>query len=375
MRVVMLGGGHGGEAVHIDRLTRYLSQIDNIELHLITENKEFKKDRLNLHLLRRISNLPFVFTTPIDTMFLIHKILKINPDIVHAHGIFPYRYSIAAFLVRNKFPTLISLHGLITEDFKYHKGLNLLFSKFIGKPLEKHIVSRIPYIICPPALKRLIRSMSSSKIYAISSGIDFADPKDIQPLNSIEHPCLLFVGFLRRTKGVDILLKATSLIKKKAPNVHTYIIGTGPQEAELRRLVKELRLNENVKFLGFISESEKYSYYKSADVCVFPSLYYEPFGIVVLEAMACRKPVVASNVGGLPFLVEDGKTGVLFERGNFEDLAEKVITLVKNKDLREEMGEAGCKRAKKFSWEKVAKRTVKVYAEMLKNNEEARHKL
>jgi glycosyltransferase involved in cell wall biosynthesis len=98
---------------------------------------------------------------------------------------------------------------------------------------------------------------------------------------------------------------------------------------------------------------------------VFPSIY-EPFGIVLLEAMACGKPVVASNVGGIPFVVEEGKTGLLFESGNVEDLADKIMTILENEELGEKMGEAGRERAKEFTWDKIAERTVEVYKEILK---------
>jgi len=100
------------------------------------------------------------------------------------------------------------------------------------------------------------------------------------------------------------------------------------------------------------------------DVCVFPSRY-EPFGIVLLEAMASGKPVVASKVGGIPFVVEDGKTGLLFERGNVEVLAEKIIMLLRDEELRKRMGEAGRERAKEFTWDKIAKQTVDLYKEIL----------
>ena len=83
----------------------------------------------------------------------------------------------------------------------------------------------------------------------------------------------------------------------------------------------------------------------------------------------CKVSVVASNVGGIPFVVKDGKTGLLFECGNVEELAEKVITLLKDKELREKMGKAGRERAKEFTWENIAERTVEVYKEILSRHE------
>jgi glycosyltransferase involved in cell wall biosynthesis len=126
-----------------------------------------------------------------------------------------------------------------------------------------------------------------------------------------------------------------------------------------------LNIENYVDFLGFLSGEKKYTYYKSADIYVQPSRY-ETFGIAILEAMACGKTVVASNVGGIPFLVIDGETGLLFENGNVRDLAEKILNLLNDKELREKMGKAGKKRAEEFTWDKIAKQTVEVYKEILK---------
>ena len=105
-------------------------------------------------------------------------------------------------------------------------------------------------------------------------------------------------------------------------------------------------------------------YYKSVDLCVVPS-FSEAFSIVALEAMACGKSVVASDVGGLHYLVENGKTGLLFKCGNVEELSEKVIILLQNKELREKMGIAGRKKAREFSWDKIAEKTNEVYEVLL----------
>jgi glycosyltransferase involved in cell wall biosynthesis len=93
---------------------------------------------------------------------------------------------------------------------------------------------------------------------------------------------------------------------------------------------------------------------------VFPS-FYEPFGIVLLEAMHCGKAIIASNVGGIPSILEDGHTGLLFDPGNVNDLAEKIIMLLKDKDLRINMGNAGYKKVTEFTWDKVTERTVDIY--------------
>lgn len=149
--------------------------------------------------------------------------------------------------------------------------------------------------------------------------------------------------------------------------MHVYIAGKSVSEEEdknLKKLAEELNIEKKVSFLGFISGAEKYAYYESADIYVHPSRY-EPFGVVLLEAMACGKPIVASKVGGIPFVVEDEETGLLFKSENVEELAEKVILLLRNKELRVKMGKAGRERAKLFTWERSAEMTVEVYKEVI----------
>jgi len=132
-----------------------------------------------------------------------------------------------------------------------------------------------------------------------------------------------------------------------------------------------LKISERVKFTGFVHKSEKVLYYKSADVLVLPSLY-EVFGIVNLEAMACNVPIVASKIGGIPDVVKDGENGLLVPPRDSEALADAIIYLLKNKDIRERMGENGRKLVEeKYTWKKVAEETDKLYLSLMmqKNNE------
>jgi glycosyltransferase involved in cell wall biosynthesis len=370
IKVVMLGPylyEMGGVTMHIKKITTYLSRRDDIELHLVTigtKNEKIEKDNLNIHVIKK--RIIYPFSIPSVIWHLRREILETNPDIVHAQGT-GVPYSTAAALVRSRYPTILTMHGIGSMWIKYSKGIDfaLFYQWLFGLPNERYVLSKIPNIITvSPQVKDTLSSMTDSNVYIISNGVDFEDVQNVEPLKSIEHPTIFFVGVLENVKGIDILLKAIPIIKEKIPNIHLFIAGSGQQEKELKELVKELKIEENVKFLGFISGAEKYAYYKSADIYVQPSRY-ETFGIAVLEAMACGKPVVASEVGGIPFLVKEEETGLLFECGIAKDLAEKIIILLKDKKLREEMGEAGRKRAEEFTWDNIADKTVKVYKEML----------
>ncbi len=358
---------YGGVEMHFYQLAHHIALLDNVELHIVTlgcNNEQFEENGIKYHIIEKSSFRPFRI---LDIVKLRKEILKIKPDILHVQGT-SIIYIPVATLIGNNYPVLLTVHGLVKSAVRFERGVHRFISKVIRIPLEKYAISKIQNIVvCSPAMESLVSNMTNSKIYVIPNGINLEDIDDVKPLE-LNPPNILFVGLLWNVKGVDILLNAVPIIKKSIPDLSVYIVGSGPCENELKKLVKELDIEENIKFLGFISGKEKYSYYTSADICVFPSRH-EAFGITLLEAMACGKPVVASNVGGIPYVVEDGKTGLLFEGGNVEDLAEKVIALLNDEKLRDKMGKAGRERVKDFTWDKIAEQTVSVYKEIVENGE------
>lgn len=174
------------------------------------------------------------------------------------------------------------------------------------------------------------------------------------------HPNILFIGMFNEIKGVDLLIKAIPLIKEAIPNVKLFLAGAGPLEKQLKKLVADLKLEENIKFVGFVTGDVKYTYLESADICVLPSVY-EHFGISILEAMSFGIPVVASNVGGIPYLVENMQTGLLFEPKNVQDLSDKVKFLLLDEKLRKTMGLKAKEKSKEYTWDKIAAKTIELY--------------
>jgi glycosyltransferase involved in cell wall biosynthesis len=167
------------------------------------------------------------------------------------------------------------------------------------------------------------------------------------------------VNNLTKIKGVDILIKALQIVINSIPNLSVYIAGSGPQEKELKTLVKKLNLENYVKFLGFISDEEKYQYYKACKIVVVPSRQdCQPAAL--FDAAASEKPVIASDMSN-PGIVEEGKTGFIFKSEDIEDLASKMITLLKNEKLREEMGIVAKAKVKQYDWSEVAERYIEIY--------------
>ena len=176
-------------------------------------------------------------------------------------------------------------------------------------------------------------------------------------------------------KGVETLIRAMSQIKSEGVHspVHLAIIGGEPEasqedvSAEMRRLrdlCDELNMDQTVVFLGKRRQDTLQYYYSAAEVVVMPS-HYESFGMVALEAMACGTPVLASDVGGLGFLVQDGVTGFTVPDGDADLLYSRLSLLLSDEPLRKKMGKAATAYARDFSWDRITRQVHAVYRELV----------
>lgn len=195
---------------------------------------------------------------------------------------------------------------------------------------------------------------------------------EIRQQLGFEHDCnlLLFVGRIERLKAVDTLIEAIHIARTEsseiAQNLCCAIIGGDPSDqldqemVRLQKLVKKLELDDIVKFLGAKDQTQLPVYYAAASAVVMPS-DYESFGMVALEAMASGTPVIASQVGGLAFLVRDGETGYLVPVRDPRLLAERIIWLLNDKSKSQQMGYSAAERAQGYAWEKIADRLLAIF--------------
>ncbi len=210
------------------------------------------------------------------------------------------------------------------------------------------------------------------KIQVIYNGIDLKNfsGKDTSGIErqeiQIEDGARIIgtVASLTFQKGHEYLLRAMPIILESCPKCRLLLIGKGSLEQTLKQLTKELGLEKKVTFLGV---KENISLWlKTIDIFVLPSLW-EGLPIALIEAMACVKPIVATNVGGIPEVVEDGKTGILVPPGNSVALANAILSILIDSKKSDQMGQAGKARANKhFSIEKTAFQIERLYAELLK---------
>jgi D-inositol-3-phosphate glycosyltransferase len=186
---------------------------------------------------------------------------------------------------------------------------------------------------------------------------------------------ILFVGRIEPLKGVSTLIKAVACLhlKNLKEPVHLAVIGGDPEAApeeiseemaSLQKLCDDLTVGKMVAFLGKRGQDTLPYYYSAAEVVVMPS-YYESFGMVALEAMACGTPVIASQVGGLAYLVQDGVTGYTVPTEDHDALCERLTAILGDESLRLQLGHNAAEYARNYDWEKITKQIVKIYAELI----------
>jgi D-inositol-3-phosphate glycosyltransferase len=213
----------------------------------------------------------------------------------------------------------------------------------------------------------------ASRIVVVPCGVDlerFHPTDKEQARRALElqdgDRIILFVGRIEPLKGIDILISAAAQLHEDE-NFRVLIVGgDGRAEAELatlRALAERLDIDHHISFVGAVSHEELPTYYNAADVCVVPS-YYESFGLVAVEAMACGVPVVASRVGGLTSTVSDGETGYLIPWRCPEPFAERLELLLDNDELRQSFGRAGREAVERYRWANVADAVGNLYEEL-----------
>ncbi|MBH59814.1 MAG: hypothetical protein CL907_01345 [Dehalococcoidia bacterium] len=201
--------------------------------------------------------------------------------------------------------------------------------------------------------------INSANIEIIPPGIDVdlfkpSDKSEARKMINLNQDIktILYVGRLERLKGLDTLLEALSQLEQK--DINLLVVGglyNLEEVSRLKRICRNLDLDQKVHFLGSVTRRELKYYYNSSDVCVLPS-YYESFGLSALEAAACGVPVIASKRGGLSSIVLDKKTGYLLQWRCPGPFVDRLETLISNKGLRETMGRAARNHAMSLSWDK-----------------------
>jgi D-inositol-3-phosphate glycosyltransferase len=302
-------------------------------------------------------------------------------DLVHAHY---WLSGLAGLSIRDhlKIPLINSMHtlGLVKErvmrGVQSENDQRILEERRILQASDQVIASTI----AEQADLQWLYEVQGSKVSQVQPGVDLSLFKPIEMnaarrnlnLNSDDRN-LLFVGRIDPIKGLDVLISALSKMKNK--DARLIVIGgenSEPDEnknslaKELLNQSKSLDVVNRVIFAGSKSQEELVNYYNACDAVILPS-HHETFGLVALEAMACRRPVIASRVGGLADFVSENETGLLANANDASDLAAKIDELLENETLREEMAAKAHEFANSSSWNDCAVEMASIYKRVVQD--------
>ena len=319
---------------------------------------------------------PFMFLSGIFHLFLLHR--KHRFDVIHAHWLLPNGF-IAALVCRLcKIPLVITLHG---SDI-FISNLNPLF-----KGMAKWTVKQVGMVtsVTPTFLPGLAAlGVPPEKRCLISNGVSpevFPFPTDSELLRfrenlsiSKDHLVLFGLGRMVLKKGFEYLIVALPRIREKVPQVTLILGGDGRDLARLKSVAQEKGVSDMIRFTGTINRLEVPIYFYLCDLFVLPAVVdlkgnVDGCPIVILEAMACGKPVVSSNISGIPIVVQHDKTGLLVEEKNPEALATAILALLESPTKREQFGTAAQQRIRQeLTWTKTVEQFIDIYQQNVTQN-------
>jgi len=395
-----LGGKEtGGMNVYVRDLSRELGrQGIAVDCFTRSQNPQVPRIRHDLGPNVRVIHLPAGPEAPHDKNLLVHYL----PEFVEGVLAFARHERVHYDIIHSHY----WLSGLVARDLRRAWGvpvvhmfhtLGQMKNSVAAGPHEYEPQQRIEgevevmafadRLVAATPLERAqmvwLYGAEAGKISVVPCGVDLElfSPVPQQEAKRVlglplEQCVILFVGRIEPLKGIETLLRAIALLAPEMPcwpeSLAVIIIGGAPgagieqvnaELARLERLRAELGLEKLVAFLGARDQDTLVYYYSAAELVVMPSRY-ESFGMVALEAMACGTPVVASNVGGLAFTVQDGQTGFLVPEGDVEALAAKIRLLLKDRDLRHRLGEQAIQWARGYGWPTIARQILNLYGQV-----------
>lgn len=309
----------------------------------------------------------FKITNTNITLSLPFEILKSKYDIIHAHMPTPWSsdWSILLSKLMGK-KSIITIHNDMDKAGFLSKIITEIYLHTIFL-LSLSLVDKI--IIVNKDWERSfsntgkILSKFINKIIVSPNGVDtdfFKPLKVRRNKNSV-----LFVSILDKHhefKGLSYLLEAIKLVKKTIPDIKLTIVGEGEMKNFYINKVRELSIEKSVKFAGEKNQKELVSLYNSHSVFVLPSTEIEGFGIVTIEAMACKTPVIITNIVGVAGEVEKNNCGIVVQSKSAEDLGKAIIMMLINTELFKNVGENGQKLIEtKYSWKRIVRQIIIIY--------------
>jgi len=355
----------GGVGEHLYNLKKYLERLGH-EVFVLTSGFPELREEVDTNVIRRgrvvltpalkiFNNTQLTLTFDPGLPSFLKEFYKENRfDVVHLHG--PLAPNLPGFALHySPYPSVATFHTAFV-GFNWNKVARIFFEKDARK-LRK-------FIFVSKTAKEAVIPPYHGDWVIIPNGVDlelfYPEEKGRFVYGKIN------VGFLSRhepRKGLHILLEAFAKDRKLREDAHLVIGSSGPLTEYYKGFCE--KHNIPATFLGKIPKSELPDFYRKIDIFVAPATGGESFGLILLEAMACGTPVIASNIEGYKNVVIDGENGLLFEKGDAFDLADKIKELISNENLRLKIVKNALEFVKPYHWLEVAKQIEKVYREIV----------
>ena len=341
----------GGAEVHLEELLRRLVSYGHQVTLFCSGYKNCPKEEIvdGIKIIRRGNRFNFNLVAP----FYLRKIVRQNKFDILIEDINKIPFYTPLYL---KMKTLVVVPHLFATTVFYE--INFILGSYIylvERPLVS-IYKGLPFnVISESTAEDIIkRGIPQKDVSIIHCGINRQLYVHNSQINKYENPTVLYIGRIKKYKSIQHLIKAFKMVKEKLPKAQLMIVGSGDYLENLQALAKSLNLQSSVEFPGYVSTEEKVYRMQRAHVAVLPSLK-EGWGLTNIEANSTGTTVVASNSPGLKDSVVDGKTGFLYEYGNIEQLAEKLLAILTDDALRQNLEKGAMEWAEKFNWDTAAK--------------------
>jgi glycosyltransferase involved in cell wall biosynthesis len=302
---------------------------------------------------------------------------RLNFDVIHSQSGAASRYVTDGLKKKLRIPLVMTMHGTSRGEIKSIRNQKLgpltlpriIFRHYIDARFTKSMVAGCDAIIAiSQELAREIPlefGIPREKIRTIYNGIDTEKFRPEESPLRKEHPgnkIILSVSVLQEQKGVQYLIEAMRAIAGKIPKARLMVVGDGTYRKSLQAMSKRLGLSDKVVFAGRISNAKLPDYYNLADVFAIPTVRVEGLPLIELESMSCARPVVASEIGGIPTVITNRENGILVEPGNVEALSAAIIEVLTDKRLAASLAQNARRTILNgFSRKKMVTDTVAVY--------------
>jgi len=299
----------------------------------------------------------------------IKAIEEFNPDIVHIHETIPLSFLILLYLKFKKKPAVLTIHGIIhLECWKlFKKSKSLIFfiqTVFFLVSDYLSIITASNIIVDTEYVASNLSSFSKKQFFVIPQGVEdiFFNVDDKYRLYD-----LISIASISSRKGHEYLIKSVNILKTRYPDIKLNIYGAlsevhKPYYETLLADIEKYNLSDNIAIHIDKSTDEIIDCLVSSNIYLLHS-FEESQGIAICEAMAAGKPVVATNVGGIPFVVEDGVNGFLSSFGDVKQFSDNIAKILNNNEIRTSMSASSREKAKQYNWASIADRITKIYSE------------